>query len=495
MGGKVDAEEPAKLSFKQVESQNIEFLEQIAGCYNFEADGQDAYICVLFDLLLYKYPLLAKGVFELLVRLFTRKRTLLETLLQIQMLENPRSIQVLGKVKTYHAELRRLIEDADQWLNKSNSQSKKAKRRVTQIFSFYAQICRADAAEDDQSAPTRGLDDFEAPGLPTEEPDAEQAAAQSAAPRKSVAAHAQQSKVNQRDFILFEEVNQRQNKENQRLLGSFGIENLAMFFIKYRVDRNSVNDPVYQQLIHQCYHFLVMYVRDNLQNQIKVHDNLEIFLRDIDKNPLICLLLYELFKDNKRFLTLNVSKILRQIILSAEEASLQSSKKALYLKLLEVFCKFEDKLVRPNQQEIVINFTRDISKNNLIYLFSNEGLPHLIKLVQDCLPARYREEIENENKNDGKGNGTGTGGPKKPGEPPCAVSIEVFNVVVCLNLMSTCCEGKSDLAEIKCQTEIIDVHTALSLYRNAGRLWPFKCSLLKYISHCYLDSGNPKLFS
>ena len=86
--------------------------------------------------------------------------------------------------------------------------------------------------------------------------------------------------------------------------------------------------------------------------------------------------------------------------------------------------------------------------------------------------------------------------PEKPaGEPPCAVSIEVFNVVVCLNLMSTCCEGKSDLAEIKCQTEIIDVHTALLLYRSAGRLWPFKCSLLKYVSHCYLDSGNPKLCS
>lgn len=123
------------------------------------------------------------------------------------------------------------------------------------------------------------------------------------------------------------------------------------------------------------------YVKDNFQNQIKVHDYLEIFLRDIEKNPLICLLINELFKDNKRFLTLNVSKILRQIILSAEEASLSSSKKALYLKLLEVFCKFEDKLVRPNQQEIVINFTRDISKNNLIYLFSNEGLPHLSRMI------------------------------------------------------------------------------------------------------------------
>ena len=81
---------------------------------------------------------------------------------------------------------------------------------------------------------------------------------------------------------------------------------------------------------------------------MKVHANLEIFLKDIDKNPLICLLIYGMFKDNQRFLTLNVSKILRQIITSAEEASLQSSKKALYLKLLEVFVKFEDKLVRPN---------------------------------------------------------------------------------------------------------------------------------------------------
>ena len=65
-----------------------------------------------------------------------------------------------------------------------------------------------------------------------------------------------------------------------------------------------------------------MYVKNNLQNKIKVHNYLEVFLRDIDKNPLICLLIYEMFKDNKRFLTLNVSKILRHIILSAEEASL-----------------------------------------------------------------------------------------------------------------------------------------------------------------------------
>lgn len=121
---------PQVTTAAQAHNQNIEFLEKIAGSYNFEAENQDAYICVLFDLLLYKYPGLAKGIFELLVRLFTRKRTLLETLMQIQMLENPKSIWVLSRVKKYSAELRALIADADQWLNKTNQQSRKAKYRA-----------------------------------------------------------------------------------------------------------------------------------------------------------------------------------------------------------------------------------------------------------------------------------------------------------------------------------------------------------------------------
>ena len=153
---------------------------------------------------------------------------------------------------------------------------------------------------------------------------------------------------------------------------------------------------------------------------------------------------------------------------------MNSSKKSLYLKLLEVFCKFEDKLVRPNQQEIVINFTRDISKNNLIYLFSNEGISHLTKIIQRCLPEKDMFE-------------GASGGAR--------MSMEVFNVMVCLNLMSVCCEGKSDLAEQKCQMDIVNLQTAVILYRESGILWPFKCVILNYVRHCYIDSANAKLFT
>jgi hypothetical protein len=58
------------------------------------------------------------------------------------------------------------------------------------------------------------------------------------------------------------------------------------------------------------------------------------------------LLFYEIFKDNTKFLTLNVTKFIRTRNNTAEELALATVKKAIYLKLLEVFCKFQSKLIR-----------------------------------------------------------------------------------------------------------------------------------------------------
>ena len=63
-------------------------------------------------------------------------------------------------------------------------------------------------------------------------------------------------------------------------------------------------------------------------------------MRDIDKYQVATLLVYEIFRNNKKFLTLNVTKYLRQIVNTAEEVAIISPKKAMYLKLLEVFCRF-----------------------------------------------------------------------------------------------------------------------------------------------------------
>jgi hypothetical protein len=71
-------------------------------------------------------------------------------------------------------------------------------------------------------------------------------------------------------------------------------------------------------------------------------------MRDIDKYPIASVLVREIFKNNKKFLTLNVTKWIRQIVNTSEEAALASSKKAMYLKLLEVYCRYEDMLITQN---------------------------------------------------------------------------------------------------------------------------------------------------
>mmetsp|Transcript_6821 Transcript_6821/g.10992 ORF Transcript_6821/g.10992 Transcript_6821/m.10992 type:complete len:608 (+) Transcript_6821:2642-4465(+) len=244
---------------REIEQSNLMFFEDIALSTNFESENRDAYICVLFDLLLYKYPELSRGVFELLVRLFTRKRTLLESLQRIQMLEDPASVKVLSKVKKYSLDLRKYKEDADQWLNKSNKQSDKIKYEVTRIFKYFTDSCvdtstNIQEEEDEDTImdlekkqpPKIETPDLEPATLPAEEPDGEFTAKS----HQSTTVMIGGSKVSQSDFVLFEEKTKTMKKENQRLLSSFGIEKMAMYFIKYRVDRNSINDPMYQQLIH-----------------------------------------------------------------------------------------------------------------------------------------------------------------------------------------------------------------------------------------------------
>ena len=49
----------------------------------------------------------------------------------------------------------------------------------------------------------------------------------------------------------------------------------------------------------------------------------------------------------------------------------------MYLKLLEVFCRFGDKLVRSNQSEIILQMTADTTRSNVLYLFQAEGAKEL----------------------------------------------------------------------------------------------------------------------
>lgn len=111
--------------------------------------------------------------------------------------------------------------------------------------------------------------------------------------------------------------------------------------------------PEHIAFMKQCYRFLIRYVRGNVQNQQKLRENLDDYLKDLEKHSHAILLVFEIFKDNKKFLNLNASKILKSIVNASEKAEMNSSIKGSLYQLLTAFCRYNDKLVRVNQQDIV----------------------------------------------------------------------------------------------------------------------------------------------
>lgn len=64
----------------------------------------------------------------------------------------------------------------------------------------------------------------------------------------------------------------------------------------------------------------------------------------------------------------------------------------------------------------------------------------------------------------------------------------------CVSLLSLCCEGKSDLAEQKCQTEVITLENAFSIIKSCEYFWPLKRTFVDYVWQCFLDSNSKTIF-
>ena len=125
-------------------------------------------------------------------------------------------------------------------------------------------------------------------------------------------------------------------------------------------------------------------------------------------------------------------------------------------------------------------------------------------LIEDCIPEKFRHDKDQDvtvikwkvSKNaEEKKEFTQILEEEEVVMDEIHLNMEIFNVIMCIKLLSICCEGKSDLAELKCHAEIINLQTASQLYKSSGRNWPFKQAILNYITHVYLDSANLQLFS
>lgn len=123
------------------EEEDTDLLSAVAATKGFESVNENEYICILFDLMLYRYPELTKRVFALLVSFFTRKRTLVEGLQQQHILESSKSIQAMEKIREMHASLKVAHAELSFWLPNNKANGIEMKVKVAAIFETFTDMC------------------------------------------------------------------------------------------------------------------------------------------------------------------------------------------------------------------------------------------------------------------------------------------------------------------------------------------------------------------
>lgn len=79
--------------------------------------------------------------------------------------------------------------------------------------------------------------------------------------------------------------------------------------------------------------------------------------------------------------------------------------------------------------------TNNAVRSSILYLFSNEGFADISNLLNSCKDIEILENAVNNQYVAG---------------PTMIVTNPIFNIINCIELLSLCCEGKSDMAELKC---------------------------------------------
>ncbi len=230
-----------------------EFLDLVAGMKGFEAGTGDIYVVILFDLLLYQYNELNQVAFELLVKYFNRKSTLLEALQNIQILESEKSIEILTKTKEFSSQLKNFQQEAEMFMINNEGESKAKKANIAEIFTFLTRFLIIPATKTPKASSIPQSFKKRSSGIAAEEPEKledllgklkdDNYVKENLKPEDEVGVFENE------EFCMFVPQTANENKENQRLMMNFAMYDFAIYFIKYRIDELTAAHPDHQVMI------------------------------------------------------------------------------------------------------------------------------------------------------------------------------------------------------------------------------------------------------
>ena len=452
----------------QEDNDAINWLEKVLmGEQIFDAYPQTTYVCILMDLLAYEYVPLSNRAFELVMKFFNQRAELIELLKQVQLLEQPESIKILKKVTKITSDLKGFSEAINQWANEEGPNGINPADLSLKILTCKENI------------------DYMSNILVEKKRNPRQATLQSYSRQSSVYHKIPGTSRKNSDSLVLglngtiiksgesAEDQLIPNAENQRLLKNLGVLNIIIQVLKINASEDIRENADFNDLLKSVYLFLIRFCKDNLVNQNLLGEYVDFFIKEIGSSPLVIFLIREIFKNNKHHLTTKGQKVIRYIVEQEEELDLNSIEKFHYLNILKTFTKCKNKIVKKNQNEILMQISGKDDDKLCSFFNTKEGRSKIKKLLQgfDKAPSHddsSRFDVE--------------------------VPTEVYNLVMFMDLICMCCDGKNEIAEAKAQTSVCDLESVYELMLASEEFIPLKTTIVEYFYHTWIIIGKRDLY-
>lgn len=172
------------------------------------------------------------------------------------------------------------------------------------------------------------------------------------------------------------------------MLRNLGAHEIIIEILRYNISQKKTHSD-YEDIIKSAYIFLIRFCKDNAVNQELIGEHLDIFVKELNTSPLSIYLIKEIFKDNKLHLSSKGQKIIRLIAKKEETIALSMPDKYRYLDTLKTFARCKNKIVKKNQNEILINISGDDEDQICSHFNTKAGFSKVKSLVEKISKAKH----------------------------------------------------------------------------------------------------------
>ncbi|XP_037926094.1 inositol 1,4,5-trisphosphate receptor isoform X3 [Hermetia illucens] len=426
-----DETEPPTGEAVSIRQKNIDLesigvqAEGIFGCdgesANLDLDGQGGrtFLRVLLHLIMHDYPPLVSGALHLLFRHFSQRQEVLHAFRQVQLLVSDNDVESYKQIKTDLDLLRQSVEKSELWVYKSKTNEDTNQPIIV-----------------DRSLELEKADDVNL----NSEYGASLSSEQLQEYRK-----VKKILISMNKFCVTPGPNVKPRKHEQRLLRNVGVHTVVLDLLQNPYDEKE--DVLMKELMCLAHEFLQNFCLGNQQNQILLHNHLDLFLNPgILEAKTVC----AIFKDNLALCNEVTDKVVQHFVHCIEI----HGRHVAYLQFLQTIVKAENQFIR-KCQDMVMQELINAGEDVLVFYNDKTSFNQFVAMM------RKHDPLTDDN--------------------PLKYHVELVKLLAC------CTMGKNVYTEIKCNN-LLSLDDIVTIICHSDCIPEVKEAYVDFLNHCYIDT-------